>query len=77
MSARSAARGQWTMAIALLHPLAYVYTLYMKDADMLFLTTAAMAAFYKYLTLHDSDRLSWKLAAVPQTGRISCSTTAT
>ncbi len=64
--ARRIWRDRWaalaTMGVALLHPLAYVYPLYMKDADMLFLTTAVLAAFYKYLTLPDPDRLSWKLA---------------
>lgn len=48
-----------TLGIALLHPLAYVYPLYMKDADMMFLTTGVMAAFYWYFT-RGPDNLSWK-----------------
>ena len=52
-----------TLGLALLHPLAYVYPLFMKDADMLALTTGVMAAAYRYYTRPD-DRMSWKLAVV-------------
>lgn len=63
--ARALWRDRWaalaTMAVALLHPLAYVYPLYMKDADMLFLTTAVVAGFVRYFQQPTRERLSWRL----------------
>jgi hypothetical protein len=50
----------FALAIALLHPLTYVY-LYLKDADMMLLTTGVLAAFWRYFERPASE-LSWKRA---------------
>ncbi|MBL8620800.1 MAG: hypothetical protein JNK64_05830 [Myxococcales bacterium] len=50
----------FALAIALLHPLTYVY-LYLKDADMMLLTTGVLAAFWGYFARPPAE-LSWKRA---------------
>jgi hypothetical protein len=50
----------FAVTLALLHPLTYVY-LYLKDADMLLLTTGVLACFWRYFERPASE-LSWKRA---------------
>jgi hypothetical protein len=65
--ARTIWRDRWTalaiMGVALLHPFAYVYPLFMKDADMLALTVGVMACAYRYY-LRPADQMTWKLGVV-------------
>ncbi len=66
---RSVWNDRWSalfaVCIALLHPLTYIY-LYLKDADMMLLTTGVMAVFWLDFSQPDK-RMSWKLAAVTGT----------
>ncbi|MCE9576989.1 MAG: hypothetical protein K8W52_27835 [Deltaproteobacteria bacterium] len=50
----------FTLTIALLHPLTYVY-LYLKDGDMMLLTTGVLAGLWRYFE-RPPDELSWKRA---------------
>jgi hypothetical protein len=51
----------FALAIALLHPLTYVY-LYLKDADMMLLAAGIMLGYYRYLEA-PAGTLSWKRSA--------------
>jgi len=55
----------FAICIALLHPLTYIY-LYLKDADMMLLTTAVMAVLWLDFS-RPQQRISWKLAAATGT----------
>lgn len=65
--ARRVWRDRWaalaTLGIALLHPLAYVYPLFMKDADMLALTAGVMAAAFRYYS-RPPEQMTWKLGVL-------------
>jgi hypothetical protein len=65
--ARRMWRDRWaalaTLGIALLHPLAYVYPLFMKDADMLALTAGVIAAAFRYYS-RPPEQMTWKLGVL-------------
>lgn len=62
--ARRMWRDRWaalaTLGLALLHPLAYVYPLFMKDADMLALTAGVIAVAYRYYS-RPPEQMTWML----------------
>ena len=65
--ARSVWNDRWaalfTLGVALLHPLTFAYTLYLKDADMLCLVTGVLAVVYGYFVA-PPERMSVRRAIV-------------